>query len=234
MLAASLGATTAIGAATLAYAVRAPRSSLLAPSIYRGTSGRRSIAITFDDGPSESTPALLEILQRHRAAATFFQVGANVRRLPSIAREVASAGHEIGNHSNTHPLLSMRSPAFIRQELQLAQETIEQHTSTRPRLFRAPFGVRWFGLRGAQKALGLTGVMWTVIGRDWKSDPDMVARRLLANTTAGGIVCLHDGRETAVEPDIFVTLEAVRRVLPLWSEQGFAFETVSQLLCQTN
>src|SRR5580693_6479854 len=108
----------AIGAAAgvLAYAVRSPRSSLLAPSIYRGSAARPAIALTFDDGPSESTPALLEILARHGAPATFFQCGANVRRLPQVSREVAALGHEIGNHTDTHPKLYFQSARFIHSE----------------------------------------------------------------------------------------------------------------------
>jgi len=126
-------------AAILAYAVRAPRSSLLAPSVYHGHTARAAIALTFDDGPSESTPELLDILAEYRAPATFFQCGANIRRLPEIARQVATAGHEIGNHSDTHPYLFFKSPGFIYRELTAAQETIHRVTGTIPRLFRAPF-----------------------------------------------------------------------------------------------
>src|SRR5579864_5119082 len=109
----------------MVHAVRSPSSSLLAPSVYKGVSTRRSIALTFDDGPSESSPDLLDILNRHRAIATFFQCGANVRRLPQVAREVAAAGHEIGNHSDTHPYLCFKGTPFILGELIRAQETIE-------------------------------------------------------------------------------------------------------------
>ena len=84
------------GASGLAWAVRGRSSSVFGESIYRGTSGRRSIALTFDDGPSESTPALLEVLRKHNVKATFFMCGANVERCPEIARQVVAAGHEIG------------------------------------------------------------------------------------------------------------------------------------------
>ena len=92
---------------------------------WRGPRGRRAIALTFDDGPSESTPAILDILARHGVRATFFQCGANVERLPSIARAVRSAGHEIGNHSQTHPFFCLRSPRFMLDQLQRAQDSIE-------------------------------------------------------------------------------------------------------------
>src|SRR6516162_7019585 len=89
-------------AGLMAYAVRSPGSSLLSDAKWVGDPGRRSIALTFDDGPSESTSRLLDILAKFGAEATFFQCGANVRRLPVVAREVAAARHEIGNHSDTH------------------------------------------------------------------------------------------------------------------------------------
>jgi len=222
-----------IGAAAgvLAYAVRSPRSSLLAPSIYRGSAARPAIALTFDDGPSESTPALLEILARHGAPATFFQCGANVRRLPGIAREVVAAGHEIGNHTDTHARLYLKSSSFIYRELAEAEETIDRVTGARPQLFRAPYGARWFGLRDAQRRLGLMGVMWSTIALDWKWPADRVARRLLTGAGNGAIFCLHDGQRLESRPDIRVTLEAVSDVLPKLIASGFHFERVTEILC---
>src|SRR5260370_23230732 len=134
-----LGAAAVAGAGVMAYAVRGRSSNLLGPSVYKGVSNRRSIALTFDDGPSESTPELLEILDRHRAAATFFQCGSNVRRLPQVAREVASAGHEIGNHSDTHPYLCFKGAGPILDELTRAQESIAESTGVKPGLFPAPY-----------------------------------------------------------------------------------------------
>ena len=228
-----LAAAVGLSAGGLAYAVRGRRSTLLAPSVYRGTRTRPAIALTFDDGPSESTPELLDILARHGASATFFQCGANVRRLSGIARDVASAGHEIGNHSDTHRRLYLRSSNFIYRELAAAEQVIEQVTGVRPRLFRAPFGARWFGLRDAQRRLGLMGVMWTTIALDWKWPAARVARRLLNGAGNGAILCLHDGRQLEARPDIRVTLDAVREVLPRLIERGFHFERVTEILCPT-
>jgi peptidoglycan/xylan/chitin deacetylase (PgdA/CDA1 family) len=203
----------------------------VAPSVWRGTSGRQSIALTFDDGPSESTPKLLEALAEFGVKATFFECGVNVRRLPGVARRVAAAGHEVGNHTETHARLWLRSAGFIRGEIEAAQRTIEDATGVTPRLFRAPYGVRWFGLGRAQRDLGLTGVMWSVLGLDWKLPAEAVAARLAKRVRPGAIVCLHDGRETAEAPDVSVTIEAIRRVAPQWIRRGLKFETVSQILC---
>jgi peptidoglycan/xylan/chitin deacetylase (PgdA/CDA1 family) len=219
------------GAASMAWAVRGCSSSVFAPSVFRGPRDRRAIALTFDDGPSEATPQILDILARHNAAATFFLCGANVERLPGIARAAAAAGHEIGNHSYSHPYLFLRSPRAVGEELCRAQETIEKHTGVRPVWFRAPFGVRWFGLRAAQKRLQLTGVMWTAIGYDWKSRSEEVVARMASKAMNGAIFCLHDGRELRVKPDVSQTVEAVRRLVPMLIDQGYRLETVSRLLC---
>lgn len=220
----------ACAAGLMTYGVRGRSSAWFGPSVYRGTGARRSIALTFDDGPSPSTPELLEILDRHAVKATFFQCGSNAGRLAAAAREVSRAGHEIGNHSETHARWWLRSPRFIFDELLRAQETLAAIHGQPPRLFRAPYGVRWFGLRQAQQRLGLLGVMWTAIGRDWALPAEAVHCRLLRRAAAGAIFCLHDGRELQPQPDVRSTLEAVRRLIPDLRDQGYRFETVSEIL----
>jgi len=230
----ALGGAACGASALLAYAVRGRSSTLLAPSVYRGPRHRRSIALTFDDGPSEGTNQLLDILDRFNTPATFFVCGMNVQRLPAVVRSTAEAGHEIGNHSYSHPALYFRSQAFIANELSAAQSIIADTTGTAPRLFRAPFGVRWFGLREAQRRLNLLGVMWTVLGRDWKLSADRIASRILRQADNGAIICLHDGRGVGRNPQIGETLDAVARLIPALKSRGFTFETVTQLLCPIN
>src|SRR2546428_372892 len=84
-------------------------------------------------------------------------------------------------------------------------------------------GARWFGLRQAQRELNLLGVMWTVLGLDWKLPADRIARRILSGADNGAILCLHDGRGTRSNPDIHETLEAVERILPVLQSRGFTF-----------
>ena len=88
-------------------------------------------------------------------------------------------------------------------------------------------------MRQAQNELGLMGVMWTAIGLDWKLDGAAVSRRLLRTVKNGAILCLHDGRGIATQPDVTSTIEAVRTMIPFLLDQGFCLETVSQLLCPT-
>jgi peptidoglycan/xylan/chitin deacetylase (PgdA/CDA1 family) len=226
-----MAGATAASAAYLAWAVRGRSSAVFAPSFWRGDPRRPAIALTFDDGPSESTPALLQELAPENAPPTIYQCGANVERRPHIARAVAAAGHEIGNHSHTHPYFHFRSARFMAAELERAQRAIENATGARPRWMRAPYGVRWFGLRQAQRQNGLTGVMWSVIGYDWNLTADAIVRRVSGRLAPGAIVCLHDGRRLEPHPPAGETVEAVRRLLPLIRSRGFKLLTVTQLLC---
>ncbi|PWU11578.1 MAG: chitooligosaccharide deacetylase [Terriglobia bacterium] len=228
------GAGVCASAAFMAWAVRGRSSGVFGPSVWRGSRDRRAIALTFDDGPSEQTPEILKILNSYSVPATFFQCGANVERLPDVARAVHDAGHAIGNHSFSHPMFSFERQRFIERELRLTQEIIEHRTGTRPVWFRAPYGVRWFGLSRVQRRLRLTGVTWTVIGYDWKLKADAVVRRLAGGVSNGAILCLHDGRELRANPDIGVTLESVRRLVPLLLDQGYKFETIGRLICPNN
>lgn len=232
------GATIALAAGAavsgMAWAVRGRSSSVFAPSVWRGRPGRRTIALTFDDGPGSGTEALLELLDRFGVRATFFQIGANALARPEVARQVRMAGHEIGNHSQTHPNFALRRPSFIAREFEMAQETIEAVTGVRPRLLRAPYGVRWFGFREMQRRLEATGVMWSIIGRDWRLPAEGIAARVLKRAGDGDIVCLHDGRGTLKDSDVKPTIDAVRRILPELLDRGYKFETVTELICPTN
>ena len=229
MKGAALLAAAAVGGA--AWAVRGRSSAVFGPSVWRGTGDRKSVALTFDDGPGPATIEILNILNNLNVMATFFECGINVRRHPQIAREVLLAGHEIGNHSDTHPNLALRGLAFIADEFRRGQTAIEEATGITPTLLRAPFGVRWFGFREMQASLGLQGVMWSLIGLDWKLSAPAIAHRILSRVRHGDIICLHDGRGIAECPDVSPTIEAVRKIIPALLEKGYHFETVPQLLC---
>src|SRR5713226_7677295 len=145
----SFVAVPAVAAGVLGYAAKGRSSQLFGPSIWQGPRHPKQIALTFDDGPSEFTEQVLEILDGFSIRATFFQCGKNVQRVPAISRQVKERGHEIGNHTHSHPYLLWCSPARIREEVAAAQKAIAGAAGIEPRLFRAPYGLRWFGLRAA-------------------------------------------------------------------------------------
>jgi peptidoglycan/xylan/chitin deacetylase (PgdA/CDA1 family) len=193
--------------------------------------GRKAISLTFDDGPTPGTMKILDVLHQYAVKATFFQIGRQAEAAPEIAQAVSAAGHEIGNHSHSHPNMALKSAAAIADEFEKAQTTIVEKTGRTPSFLRAPYGVRWFGFRAVQERLGLTGAMWTVIGLDWKLPAEAISTRIVTRVGEGDIICLHDGRGTLKDPDISATVEAVRRIVPNLLEKGYHFETVTQLIC---
>ncbi|PYS76593.1 MAG: hypothetical protein DMF66_13855 [Acidobacteria bacterium] len=114
-------ALSATGAASAYYATYAVRSQWLGPTIWRGRADTASVALTFDDGPSEDTERVLDVLAAHGLHATFFMVGRQVERFPQTARRVADGGHEIGNHSYSHPIYLYRGARETRRQLERAQ-----------------------------------------------------------------------------------------------------------------
>ncbi len=222
----------AAGVAGAAWAVRGRSSAVFGPSVWRGLGNRKSLALTFDDGPSPGTVEIMQVLKNYKVKATFFECGMNTLRHPEIAAEVAHAGHAIGNHSHTHPNFALRDPGFIEDEFTRAQASIAEATGVQPTLMRAPYGVRWFGFRQMQAKLRLQGVMWSIIGLDWKLPASAIASRI-SRVQPGDIICLHDGLGITENPDVSRTVEAVRQIVPALLETGYHFETVPQLLCPT-
>jgi peptidoglycan/xylan/chitin deacetylase (PgdA/CDA1 family) len=203
-----------------------PRSSLLGPNLTRlppAAARRGEVALTFDDGPDpEVTPRVLDLLAERGARATFFAVGRRVEAHPDLAAEAARQGHLVENHSHSHPAaFSMYPSPALRREVSQAQETIEATTGRRPRLFRAPAGLRSPLLEPVLHRAGLALASWTRRGFDTVlRDPDQVARRLLANLASGDVLLLHDGRSARTGEGQPVVLEVLPRVLDELDARG--------------
>jgi peptidoglycan/xylan/chitin deacetylase (PgdA/CDA1 family) len=188
-------AVLGVGAAACAhYATYAVRSQWLGPTIWRGRQDRPLVALTFDDGPAEDTPRILEVLGEAGVRAAFFMIGRQVARHPELARRIVAAGHEVGNHSYSHPIFLYRTARQTRNELSRTQEIIADVTGVRPAWSRPPCGVRSRAYFAAALEMGLRTVQWTVAGFDWKRRPaHRIARDVLRGASAGAIVLLHDG-----------------------------------------
>ena len=177
-----------------------PRSRWLGPNLTRlpaAAVARREVALTIDDGPDpEVTPAVLDLLERHGARATFFCIGVLAERHPELCREIVRRGHAIENHSQHHRHnFSLLGPRGLRRELRQAQETLFAITGQRPAFFRAPAGLRNPLLDPVLPGLGLQLASWTRRGFDTRSsDPERLLKRLTgAGLRAGDILLLHDG-----------------------------------------
>lgn len=172
------------------------------------------VALTFDDGPTADTPALLAALRKAGARATMFNIGQLVRRHPELTRAQRAAGMWIGNHSWTHPHLTGLAPERIGAELADTQREIERVSGERPRLFRPPYGDTDAEVRSAQAGLGLTEVLWTVDTRDWAGADTRQVIEAAASASDGDVVLLHDGYPA--------TVAAVPTVVRMLAERGLA------------
>lgn len=188
------------------------------------TSGKY-IAMTFDDGPNpNNTPRLLDMLRARNIKATFYVVGSNVDLYPQIVRRAVAEGHEIGNHSYSHRLLSKMSDSAIREDLTRCRDAVGRAAGVQPRTLRPPYG----GLLQSQREwvhaeFGYPIILWSVDPLDWKRPgPSVVCSRILSQTKPGSIVLAHDLHSA--------TVDAMPATLDGLLQRGFQFVTVSQLL----
>jgi peptidoglycan-N-acetylglucosamine deacetylase len=183
------------------------------------------IALTFDDGPNATlTPKLLDLLAARHLKATFFVVGQNAADHPDILKRAVREGHEIANHSWSHPNLGKMSDEAVRRELQKTDDAIAAAIGKRPTLMRPPYG----SLTAHQKnwiheEFGYRIIIWDVDPLDWKRPgPSVVTARILKETRAGSIVLAHDIHGP--------TIEAMPRTFDQLIEKGFKSVTVTELL----
>ncbi len=225
---------TVVGVAGwLTYAALTPESQFLGRTLVAGRDPDE-VALTYDDGPNDAaTPRLLEILDRAGVKATFFMIGRFVRQRPNLVREVAAAGHLVGNHTMTHPWLPTKTGSFIREELRGCQEALEDTLGAPVRYFRSPHGARRPAVLRAAAELGLTPVQWNITGRDWQpigesgilSVVEQGLRRA-ERKGRGSNVLLHDGFDQRMGTDRTDTLNATARLLTQFAAEGKRMVTV--------
>lgn len=211
-----------------------PRSRWLGPNITRlpqAAERRGEVALTIDDGPDpEVTPAVLDLLERHGARATFFCIGERAARHPALCRDIVRRGHAVENHSQHHRHnFSMLGPAGLRRELQQAQHTLAGITGERPAFVRAPAGLRNPLLDPVLPGLGLRLASWTRRGFDTVTgDPDVLLARLLRNLRAGDILLLHDGNAARGPDGQPVILAVLPRLLQAIAAAQFKTVTLKE------
>ncbi len=218
-------AMTVLAASSYAYAGMWPESQIFGPCVVAAKRPAQ-IALTYDDGPADpDTFQLLEVLAKHGVRATFFMIGQFVQKNPEIARAVAAAGHLIGNHTMTHPLLLIRSPEVVRQQLRDCNAALEDALGTAVRWFRPPHGSRRPDILRSARELGLTTVMWNAMGYDWKpTTPEAVVQHVLRgfrkNQRRGNATnaLLHDGGQAEHGQDRNHTVIATDRLISLWKD----------------
>ena len=227
-----LTTTAAAAAAASAYQSIAPTGQWYGQTFASGIRGSKQIALTYDDGPNDPhTLKLLDVLAKHSVRATFFMIGRYVQRRADIARAVAQAGHIIGNHTFTHPLLIFKSEAQTRAELLDCQSALQDTIGAHSSLFRPPFGGRRPATIKVALELGMRTVMWNVTGYDWNAPPAAVIESKVVRQMRGGdVVLLHDGGHRALGADRAQTVMATDSLILRCKAAGYEFVTIPEMV----
>jgi len=215
----------AIAALVLREIVLSSTYQLFGDYVARVETDDKVVAVTFDDGPSPvHTPRVLDILDEHGTKATFFMMGLNVERFPAVAREVIRRGHEVGNHSYSHPKMIWMTPRRIRDEIERTDALLRGVGVTGDIFFRPPHAAKFVALPYVLREMGKLSVLGDVDPEEWKrpSAATMTAS-VLRQTRPGSIIGFHDPAGAETE-------QALDDVLRTLAGQGYRFETVGQLV----
>jgi peptidoglycan/xylan/chitin deacetylase (PgdA/CDA1 family) len=174
---------------------------------------------------------LLDVLAKHNVCATIFLVGKWIASHPDLARKINAAGHEIGNHTQTHPNLLFCSASELRKQLSDCRTAIESAGIAPLNLFRPPWGARRPATLRVARELGYTPVMWSVTCYDWKpTTADRIESHAVRQVRGGDILLLHDGDYSRDNADRTATVGAVERIISHYKSDGYTFVTVGEML----
>jgi len=231
MLPALIALTAAAAASAAGYQSMSPTGQWYGRTFAGGIRGSKQIALSYDDGPNDPhTLKLLEVLAKHSVRATFFMIGRYVQQRPDIARAVAQAGHVIGNHTFTHPLLIFESAARTRSQLLDCRSALQEAIGKHSNLFRPPWGGRRPATLRIARELGLETVMWNVTGYDWNAPPAAVIENKVTRQIRGGdVILLHDGSHRALGADRAQTVIATDNLIRRYKDEEYQFVTVDEM-----
>ena len=184
------------------------------------------ISVTFDASwGGDKTLAILDLLDKYNAKATFFLVGIWVDKYPELVKEIAARGHEIGNHSDSHPYMTKISESKMRQELKGMSDKVEALIETRPTLFRPPYGDYNNAVVSVSRDEGYEVVQWSVDSLDWKNrGVEDLIKRATNNVQQGDIILFHNDSEYIVQ--------ALPSILEYYQAQGFKMIPAGEILLE--
>lgn len=191
-----------------------------------GTEGQKLVALTFDDGPTTPyTEKVLDILKAKHIKATFFVTGKNVDSNPELFRRILQEGHEIGNHTYSHPRLLLSTLKTTKREIIAAESAILKAGGTKPRWFRPPYGQKNVLILSTARKLGYEVINWSVPSYDWRR-PGVakIIRNVTKHLKNGAVILLHDGRENRSQ-----TVAALPLILNKLEQKQFQCVTLSEL-----
>lgn len=232
MLEVALAAGGIATAVSAGYQTMAPTGQWYGRTFTGLSRPSKQLALTYDDGPNDPhTLRLLEVLAKHGVRATFFLIGRYVKQQPAIARQIAQAGHAIGNHTFSHPNLIFASARQTRNELQACEQALYDAVGQHSRLFRPPFGGRRPGTLQRARSLGLEPVMWNVTGWDWSGKPaEYVDQKVRKQIRGGDVILLHDGSHAEFGADRSQSVLATDYLIARCKAGGYEFVTVPEMM----
>ncbi len=185
------------------------------------------IALTFDDGPHPRyTPQILEILDEYNIKATFFVIGLNAENYPEAIEKVIKSGHEIGNHTYSHPHVSCLNSQTLKDEVEKCESIIYGLTDYKTKLFRPPEGFIDADVKTVVRNLDYKVILWDLDTKDWAHrSPKSISKYIEDNIESGDIILMHD--YIAYDSP---TPEALRLFIPILIEKGYKFVVVSELI----
>ena len=221
---ATLAVVVAVIGSVSAYA----NSERLLP-IYCVETDKKQVAISFDAAwGNDDTETLIDILKEYDVPATFFVVGAWVDKYPESVKALSDAGHQIQNHSNTHPHMPQLSKGQMKDEIESCNNKIEAITGVKPTLLRPPYGDYDNALIKTMNELKMYTIQWDVDSLDWKENatPDSICKRVTSKVKNGSIVLFHN--------DADHTPEALPNILKCLKDEGYEFVFISDLILKDN
>ena len=199
-------------------------------SVWRGSRAGRRVALTFDDGPDPvETPRVLDILAAHGVTATFFLIGERAERAAGLARRIAEAGHDLGNHTWSHRSLWLAGPSETARQVRRGHDAIAQAAGTPPRFFRPPWGMTNLALFPIIRALGTPCVFWTLQTEGRRpADPALQVERARRRVGPGSILDLHDADGVPGAGERLV--RALPAMLGMLAAEGYSLAPLRELL----
>ena len=192
---------------------------------------QRIVALTYDDGPNPPyTDRLLDILAKHDVKATFFLIGNRIEKHPDTVHRLIAEGHQIGNHTYTHPLLGFLPPFYVQKEIERTDNLLQRFNITDEVAFRAPvltrfLPVAWVLAKGNRAHISCNVWSW-----DWMTqNPDKITAAVLKKTRLGSIIVLHDGKAENKDANRSGTVEATDKIITALKQDGYRFVRLSDV-----
>ena len=198
-------------------------------NMVRLNTDQKVVALTYDDGPNPPyTERLLDVLAKHNVKATFFVIGNRIERHPETVRRIIAEGHQIGNHTYSHPLLGFLSPFCVRRQIERTDDLLQQYGIAKDSVFRAPMLTRFLPVAYVLAKDDRTHISCNVWSWDWTTqNPDKITetvlKKTLSSTGAGSIIVLHDGKAENKNADRSGTIEATDRIITALKREGYRF-----------